>query len=61
MENTTEVEYISIYDKPKTARGRPSGSKYSGEEKRHKTEKQIPIPVFESFDFAEIFAFDLKV
>ena len=36
MENTTEVEYISIYDKPKRGRGRPSGSKYSDEEKRQK-------------------------
>jgi len=34
MENTTEVEYISIYDKPKRGRGRPRGSKYSDEEKR---------------------------
>ena len=33
MENTTEVEYISIYDKPKRDRGRPRGSKYSDEEK----------------------------
>ena len=27
MENTTEVEYISIYDKPKKGKGRPRGSK----------------------------------
>ena len=45
MENTTEVEYISIYDKPKRARGRPSGSKYSDEEKRQQTEKQIPVAI----------------
>ena len=45
MENTTEVEYISIYDKPKRARGRPSGSKYSDEEKRQKTWKQVPVAI----------------
>jgi len=33
MENTTEVEYISIYDKPKRGRGRPRVSKYTEEEK----------------------------
>lgn len=27
------LEYASIYDKPKRAKGRPSGSKYSKEEK----------------------------
>ena len=31
--NTTEVQYISIYDKPKRARGRPTTCKLSGEEK----------------------------
>ena len=36
-ENATEVEYISIYDKPKRARGRPCGSKYSDEEKRQQS------------------------
>ena len=35
MENTTEVEYVSIY-KPKRGRGRPRGSKYSDEEKRQR-------------------------
>ena len=34
MENQTEVEYISIYDKPKRGKGRPSLSKYTEEEKR---------------------------
>ena len=33
MENTTDVEYISMYDKPKRGRGRPRGSNYSDEEK----------------------------
>ena len=33
MENTTEVEYISIYDKPKRGRGRPTTCKLSDEEK----------------------------
>ena len=33
MENTTEVEYISIYDKPKRGKGRPKTCKLSDEEK----------------------------
>ena len=33
MENTTEVEYISIYDKPKRGRGRPKTCNLSDEEK----------------------------
>ena len=31
--NTTELEYISIYDRPKRGKGRPKGSKYTDEEK----------------------------
>ena len=33
MENTTEVEYNSICDKPKRGKGRPRVSKYTEEEK----------------------------
>ena len=33
MENTTEVEYVSIYDKPKRGRGRPKTCKLSDKEK----------------------------
>ena len=35
MENT-EVEYISIYDKPKRGRGKPKTCKLSDEEKRER-------------------------
>ena len=31
--NSTDIEDISIYDKPKTKMGRPVGSKYTDEEK----------------------------
>ena len=31
--NRTYIEYISIYDKPKRGKGRPSGSKYTDEQK----------------------------
>ena len=31
--NTTDIEYISIYDKPKRGKGRPRGSKYTDDEK----------------------------
>ena len=34
MENQTEVEYISIYERPKRPKGRPKGSPLSVEEKR---------------------------
>ena len=34
MENTTEVEYISIYDRPKRGKGRPKTCNLSDEEKR---------------------------
>ena len=33
MENTTEVEYISIYDRPKRGKGRPKTCKLSDEDK----------------------------
>ena len=33
MANTTEVTYISIYDKPKRGKGRPTTCKLSDEEK----------------------------
>ncbi|MCR9067053.1 MAG: hypothetical protein NXI00_24010 [Cytophagales bacterium] len=36
MENTTEVEYVSIYDRPKRGRGRPKTCKLSDEEKRER-------------------------
>ena len=36
MENTTEVEYISIYDKPKRGRGMPNTCKLSDAEKRQR-------------------------
>jgi len=34
MENTTEVEYISIYDRPKRGKGRPKTCTLTDEEKR---------------------------
>ena len=36
MDNTTEVEYISTYDQPKRARGRPKACRLSDEEKRER-------------------------
>ena len=50
MENTTEVEYISIYDRPKKGRGRPKTCKLSDEEKRQRkieTAKQYYTNNFE--------------
>ena len=34
MENTTEVQYISIYDRPKRGKGRPKTCVLTDEEKR---------------------------
>ena len=31
--NTTDIEYISIYERPKRSKGRPTGSKYTHETK----------------------------
>ena len=36
MENTTEVEYISIYGKPKKGKGWPKTCKLSDEEKKER-------------------------
>ena len=36
MDNTTEVEYISIYDRPKRPRGRPKTCSLSDEEKKER-------------------------
>ena len=36
MENTTEVEYISIYEKPRRGRGRPKTCTLTEEEKRQR-------------------------
>ena len=35
-QNTTELEYVSIYDRPKRGKGRPKGSKYTDAEKLEK-------------------------
>ena len=45
MEHTTEVEYISIYDKPKRGRGRPKTCKLSDEEKNREIAKQINVAI----------------
>ena len=36
MENTTEAEYISIYDRPKKPRGRPTTCILTEDEKRQR-------------------------
>ena len=40
MENSTEVEYISIYDRPKRGKGRPKTCTLSDEEKSNVTVKR---------------------
>ena len=36
MENTTDVEYISIYDRPKRGKGRPKASTLADEEEKER-------------------------
>ena len=45
MENTTEVEYISIYDKPKRGRGRPKTCTLTDEEKSREIVNQINVAI----------------
>ena len=37
MDNTTEVEYISIYDRPRRGRGRPTTCTLTDEDTRQRT------------------------
>ena len=37
MENSTDVEYISIYDRPKRSRGRPTTCTLTDEEQLQRT------------------------
>ena len=45
MGNTTEVEYISIYDRPKRGRGRPKTCTLTDEEKNREIAKQINVAI----------------
>ena len=49
MENTTEVEYISIYDKPKRGKGRPKTCTLTDEEKRLKRRRIITTTISNTF------------
>ena len=54
MENTTEVEYISIYDKPKKGRGRPNTCTFSDEEKRQRNIEITKQYYTHNFEYARL-------
>ena len=51
MENTTEVEYISIYDRPKRGRGRPKTSKFSDEEKKQRNREANSRCYYNNYEY----------
>ena len=54
MENTTEVEYMSIYDKPKRGRGRPNTCKLSYEENRQRTLETAKRYYNDNFEYVRL-------
>ena len=54
MENTTEVEYISIYDKPKRGRGRPKTCKLSDEEKRQRNRDNATRYHYDNYEYCKM-------
>ena len=54
MENTTEVEYISIYDKPKRGRGRPKTCKLSDEEKRQQKRDNATRYHYDNYEYCKM-------
>ena len=54
MEHTTEVEYISIYDKPKRGRGRPETCKLSDEEKRQRNRDNATRYRYDNYEYCKI-------
>ena len=54
MENPTEVEYISIYERPKRPLGRPCGSKYSEEEKAERKRQNAKRLYLENYEYRRL-------
>ena len=55
MANTTEVEYISIYDKPKRGKGRPRGSKYTDEEKQQQRREIALKHYYDNWEYKRLY------
>ena len=54
MENTTDVEYISIYDKPKRGRGRPKTCNLSDEEKRQRKRDNATRYHYDNYEYCKM-------
>ena len=54
MENTTEVEYISIYDRPKRGKGRPKTCTLSDEEKRQRKIETAKTYYNDNFEYVRL-------
>ena len=54
MENTTEVEYISIYDKPKRGRGKPTTCMLSDEEKRQRNRDNATRYHYDNYEYCKM-------
>ena len=54
MEYTTDVEYISIYDKPKRGKGRPKGTTLTEDEKRQRHNQANLKCYFNNHDYYKL-------
>ena len=55
MENTTEVEYISIYDRPKRCKGRPKTCNLSDEEKRLRKREIALKHYYDNWEYKQLY------
>ena len=55
MENTTEVEYISIYDRPKRGKGRPKTCNLSDEEKRLRKREIALKHYYDNWEYKKLY------
>ena len=55
MENTTEVEYISIYDRPKRGKGRPKTCNLSDEEKRLRKREIALKHYYDNWEYKQLY------
>ena len=55
MENTTEVEYISIYDRPKRGKGRPKTCNLTDEEKRLRKREIALKHYYDNWEYKQLY------
>ena len=54
MENTTEVPYISIYERPKLPRGRPKTCTLSDEEKAQRKRDRATKYHYDNYEYCKM-------